>query len=106
MAAESQQSTGSSDELEDLVSLLENNQQFQQLSQQVQQNPEMVEAKFQEFSESNPQLAQLINQKKGTVCALLLGAIEDDTELPPGARDKKVFTAEDEAALKRVSKAK
>jgi UV excision repair protein RAD23 len=81
---------------------LRNNPQFQQLRQIVQTQPRMLEPILQQVGAGNPALAQLIGQNPDQFLQLLAEDADEDAPPPPGTHQVRV-TAEEEAAIERVS---
>jgi UV excision repair protein RAD23 len=83
------------------LDFLRNNQEFQQLRQVVQQQPQMLEPILQQVGAGNPQLAQIISQNPDQFLQLLAEEGDDDVQLPPGAQAISV-TEEERDAIERL----
>lgn len=83
------------------LDFLRHNQQFQQLRQVVQQQPQMLEPILQQLSAGNPQLAQLIGNNPEQFLNLLGEDGDEDVPLPPGAQAIAV-TEEERDAIERL----
>lgn len=84
-----------------------NEAQLAQLRNAVAQNPAVVQGMIQQIAQSNPQLAQLLEQNPDALLQLLGAAVgeggfeEGEGGLPPGAHVLQV-TPEERAAIERV----
>lgn len=83
------------------LDFLRNNQQFQQLRQIVQQQPQMLEPILQQVGAGNPQLAALIGDHSQQFLQLLSEDADAEAPLPPGAQSISVTEAE-HAAIERL----
>lgn len=93
---------------------LRGNPQIGELRDLVMQNPALLQPMIQQIAQSNPALAEHLNQNPAALLELLgtlggEGGFEDDGEggdgdgpVPPGAQVVQV-TAEERAAIERVS---
>lgn len=83
------------------LEFLRNSQEFQQLRQVVQQQPNLLQPILQQVAASNPDLAEIIQRNPDQFLELLSEEGNDDVQLPPGAQAISV-TEEERDAIERL----